>query len=377
MEKRLAFAAALIVAVGSPPARAEQTVAAQPCDALAAGLRRAIEHRAPSPLQDLGFEYHRWEREIESALQEMGDVTPATSIAGVTPACRAETRRGAAPAAVAAARALVTRSEPGWIDRGRMVLCAMQDPAALGEVGAWMSDEDYPAARAVCAAALATWPGAEPLRRSILAGAVHRTRLRSPGRWQIDPAVVAGAAAIGGPELLEWLAQALTEAHAHHALGYDRLRAAVCSADGALSNDRARVCSTLPAQPDDDWPASEADRWLTRGALTVGYGGVVAMSFATRDAAAGRTVATAAGIAGGYVTGCAAAYYGGRAGGLDDGHRQPDVGFEALMLGGITAGAVIGGLTAHALAGPPGARAPVTAVGLVPLYLLTFAATFD
>jgi hypothetical protein len=114
---------------------------------------------------------------------------------------------------------------------------------------------------------------------------------------------------------------------------------------------------------------------LIRGALTAGYGGAVALTYATRDQEFSRGFATAAGVVGGFVTGIAVVYYGGKALKYDVDHQ--DVGFEALMVAGFVVGSVLGGIGAHTLAAPPGARAPVTAVGLAPLYITAFEATFD
>ena len=47
------------------------------------------------------------------------------------------------------------------------------------------------------------------------------------------------------------------------------------------------------------------------------------------------------------------------------------------MIAGFVAGSVLGGIGGYKLAAPPGARAPVTAVGLAPLYITAFAATFE
>lgn len=99
------------------------------------------------------------------------------------------------------------------------------------------------------------------------------------------------------------------------------------------------------------------------------------MTYATRDREFSRGLATAAGGVGGFVTGVAAVYFGRKAVNYDVNH--PDVGFEALMVAGFVVGSVLGGIGAHALAAPPGPRAQVTAVGLAPLYITAFEATFE
>ena len=151
--------------------------------------------------------------------------------------------------------------------------------------------------------------------------------------------------------------------------------AAVCAHDEATSGNRARERSTPPAQAEHEPLRTGVRPWLTRGALTVGYGGAVALTYATRDREVSRGLATAAGVVGGFVTGIAAVYFGGKAVNYDVNHQ--DVGFEALMIAGLVVGSVLGGIGAHTLAAPPGARAPVTAVGLAPLYITAFEATFE
>ncbi len=371
------LAGTVALAVTAPRAYADGDAMSDPCNGVVSQLREAAAHPAPFHIEDLigdlGFEYrHRWETDLEHSLVSASSPAPDATIARVTPACRDETRRGAAPAAVATARALTEKSEPGWVDYGRMVLCAMQDPGSTHELQAWMGDGDRPGARAVCVAELATWPGVEQQRKAILAALVRKTGVFT---WEVDPAVVAAANVIGTPELLEQLVPVLADAYAHHALGYDRLRAAVCAHDEAMSGNRARECSTLPAQAEQEWRRTGVRPWLTRGALTVGYSGAVALTYATRDREFSRGFATAAGVVGGFVTGIAAVYYGGKAVNYDVNH--PDVGFEALMIAGFIVGSVVGGIGAHALAASSGARAPVTAAGLAPLYITAFAATFE
>lgn len=306
--------------------------------AVAASAARAepTAYRSEEPMQDLGGEYHRSEAALELRLLQRSDATS--------------------------------------VDRDRMVLCTRQEPGVLAELGAWMADEDHPLARAVCVAELATWPGAEVARRTILAGAVRRPE---GGSWEIDPAIVAAANVMGTFELREELVPVLAEAHAHHAIGYDRLRAALCAKDAAMSGDRARVCSTLPAQAEDGWRRNGPRAWLIRGFLTIDYGAAIAASIAARDSEAGRPIATVAGVAGGWVAGIVAAHYGGVAGGLDAGKGETSVGFEGLIIGGSIVGGVLGGLAAHALAASPGARVPLTVIGLAPLYVISVASTFQ
>ena len=363
-----------VLAVAASPARAEGEPVTGPCDEVVTYPRAPTAYRPQEPMQDLGGEYHRSEAALELRLLGGRGLSPDATVARGTPACRAEARREAAPAAIAAARALTERSDSASVDRGRVVLCTMQDPGVLAELGGWMADEDHPLARAVCVAELATWPGAEVVRRTILAGAVRRPEGNS---WEIDPAIVAAANVMGSSEVREELVPVLAEAHAHHAIGYDRLRAGLCAEDATMSGNRARACSTLPAQAEDGWRRNGARAWLIRGFLTVDYGAAIAASIAARDSEAGRPLATVAGVAGGLVAGVVAAHYGGVAGGLDDGKGERSVGFEGLIIGGSIVGGVLGGLAAHALAASPGARVPVTVLGLAPLYVISIASTFQ
>ncbi len=110
-------------------------------------------------------------------------------------------RRGAAPAATAAVRALTQRREPAWVDRGRILLCTLQDPDSLNEVPAWVTGLDHAEVHAICTAELATWPRAEAVRDQVLGRAVRERAGSIEGRWEIDPAVVAAANVMGTPEL--------------------------------------------------------------------------------------------------------------------------------------------------------------------------------
>jgi hypothetical protein len=323
------------LAVAASAARAEGESVTEPYGGVVTSPREPTADRSAEPLQDLAGLYHRSEAALELRLRERSDATS--------------------------------------VDGGRVVLCRRQEPGVLAELGAWMADEEHPLARAVCVAELATWPGAEVARRTILAGAVRRPE---GGPWQIDPAIVAAANVMGTSEVREELVPVLAEAHARHAIGYDRLRAALCANEATMSGDRARVCATLPAQAEDGWRRNGARPWLIRGFLTVDYGAAIAASIAARDSEAGRPIATVAGVAGGWVAGVVAAHYGGIAGGLDDGKGEASVGLEGLIIGSSLLGGVLGGLAAHALAGSPGARIPVTVIGLAPLYVISVASTF-
>jgi hypothetical protein len=371
----LVSAAALALTAGS--ARAEPDAGPGACDALTDYLRDELGGPAPvvpSVLRWAAVDYGVRETDLEARLRATEPASPSAYARRVTPACRAEIRRGAAPAATAAARAWTQRRERGWIERGRIIRCAMQDPAALAELDEWMSNPYQPEARAVCVGELATWPDAA----LALSGTFERSVQRvSPETWEIDDAVVAAANVMGTPELREQLAPVLVAAHMRRALGYDRLYAAVCTNDGAMSGDRARACSTLPAEAEREWRSSEpprTNRWVVRGVATAVYAGLVTAERFEPDGR--RTLPTLAGVVGGGVAGTTALFAITKA--LDyPRDRSDELVFKALLVSSLIAGGVAGGLVAHAIAASPGARAPATAVGLAPVYLLTLASTFD
>ena len=237
----------------------------------------------------------------------------------------------------------------------------MQDPASLGDVAAWIDDAHFPSVQAVCASELATWPSAAPLRGPIFARALRKGMFG----WEIDLAVVAAANAMGSSELREELLPVLASANAHHARGYDRLRDAVCTDDGAMSSERADACSTLPAEAEGEWPQSEPTRrWLAKGAATAVFAGAVTAAAVERHQEAGRVVATAAGVPLGAMIGLVA--------GAHDPSREPmSVGIKVRTVMGALLGGAAGAAAAHALAAKPSARVPVTGLALAPLYLGT------
>ena len=227
-----------------------------PCAGLVADLREALKGPAPATEIDFLSLYDLRESRLEDRLRSPSPVMPPAYVQRVTPACRAETRRGAAPAATEAARAWTLRTEKGWVERGRILLCTMQDPAWLVEAKAWSLDGFQPEARAVCMAELATWPDSGPWGQPGLARAIRRAT-GSWAAWEIDEAVVAGANVMGTPELREQLVPVLAGAQERRALRYDRLRTAVCTDDGAMSAERARVCSTSTAGAERQWRRSK------------------------------------------------------------------------------------------------------------------------
>jgi hypothetical protein len=365
------------LALAAVPARAEGETDTGPCAALVDYLRGALAGSVPDLAVDRGLDYREREGNLEGRLTSTGRTQPRAYTVLITPACRAETRRGAAPAATSAARAWTQRREPGWIDRGRILLCTMQDPASLGEVAAWTADPDHAEVRAVCVSELATWPGAESVRDQILGRAVRQPAGSRQGRWEIDPAVVATANVMGTPELHEALLPVLAAAHAHQALGYDRLEEAICAGAGTMSEDRARTCSTPPADAEDEWRQSrQTSRLLTTGLATAVFAGAVTGAFVERHDETGRRIATGAGVPLGALIGITT--FGVALGSVASRHYKSgphSAGDKVLgatvLVGGSVVGGLLGGLAARALAASPGARAPVTAVALAPIYLTT------
>jgi hypothetical protein len=355
----LLFASAL--ASAAAPARAEGETDAGPCDDLVAYLGEALGGPIPRLAGAQEPWYEAWERRLEGLLRSTrGDTMPRAFVTRVTPACRAATRHGAAPTAAAAARALTQRREPGWVDRGRILLCTMQDPGSLDDVADWIADPVHAAAQAVCASELATWPGAEPLRDPIFERAVRKLTFG----WEIDPAVVAAANVMGTRELREQLVPVLVSAYAHRALGYDRLRDAVCTEDSDMSIERGRACSTLPAGVEAEWPRSEPTRrWLAKGAATGVFAGAITAAALERNHEAGRAIATGAGVPLGASLGLALA---------PPVSREPgSATTELRSIVCAVVGGLVGGLATDALSAKPSARATVTAVALAPVYLVT------
>jgi hypothetical protein len=370
-----ALVAASALTLVSGPAHAEGARHGGPCDELVTHLRAALEGPAPVVVDQSDPDYNLRESRLEESLRSTAPAMPQAFAMRVTPACRAMTRRGAAPEATAAARALTERSEPGWIDRGRVVLCTMQDPESRGDVTGWMADPDHAEARAVCASALVTWPAAERQRAEIFARAVRA----SGSRWEIDPAIVAAANVLGTFELREELLSVVERAQRREARGYDRLRGAVCTDDGAMSVDRTRDCATPPAEAEDEWRRHRAQmRWVARGFTTFVYASATAAAFRAPDDGARRHIATVAGVVGGATIADLAIALVATAR-----HVSPDdptdeaLMFKEAMVGGMIVGAIAGGLVAHAIAASPSARGPVTAAALAPLYAISIAMTFD
>ncbi|HEY7373819.1 MAG TPA: sterol desaturase family protein [Polyangia bacterium] len=345
------------------------------CDELVTYLRAALAGPAPVVVDQSDPDYSVRESRLEESLRSTSPTMPQAYAMRVTPACRAVTRRGAAPEAIAAARGLSERREAGWIDRGRILLCTMQDPDSRGDVTGWMADPEHAEARAVCASALATWPAAERQRAAIFARAYRA----SGSRWEIDPAVVAAANVMGTFELREELLSVVDRAQWREARGYDRLRAGVCTDDGAMSVDRARACATLPAVAEDEWQRHRAQmRWVARGVTTFLYASATTAAFLEPDDGARRDIATVAGVLGGVtIVDTAIALVATARHVSPDDPTEEAFRFKEAMVGGMIAGGIAGGLVAHSIAASPRARGPVTAAALAPLYVISITMTFD
>jgi hypothetical protein len=361
------FASGSVLVIAPRAVRAESNAGA--CDALVDALPEVLERPAPRPAGVREPGYRAWEGRLERILQSTYDnsVVPRAFTTRVSAECRAEARVGGARQAVAAARSVTQRPEPGWVERGRILLCTMQDPASLAEVDGWIADRHLAAAQAVCASELATWPGAESVRGRVFAGALQRQTFG----WQIDPALVAAANTLGTPELREALVPVLASAHERRAVGYDRLRDAVCADDAEMSEERGRACSSLPAEVEDEWPQSgRGARWLAKGAATAVFAGAVTAAAIERNQPASLGIAAAAGVPLGALLGSAPT---GR-----DRRGKPTAGARTLAIVGPVFGGVFGGLLTTAVAARPAARAPVTALALAPVYVITcFALSID
>jgi hypothetical protein len=368
---RLALMGICAVAIAPRPARAQDWVLPAPCDDLVVYLRTALADPVPYPLRDGSgmIPERELEKRLEDRLTSSWHSESRAYTSRVTPLCRAQTRRGAALEA-AAGRAWTHRTERGWSDRGRILLCTMQDPASLDEVAGWMDDPSSPDVRAICASELATWPAADGIRGAIFARAVQK---RGFG-WAVDHAVVAAANVMGTSELREQLVPVLATAHEHHARGYDRLRDGVCTDDGKMSAERTRACATLPDGAEDEWPQSgRTARWLVKGAATAVLAGAVTAAAVEGRNETGRAVATGAGVpmgAGLGLTIAGIAMYAER----DPGQmkRSDSTGSKVWgtvgLLGGAVAGGVAGAMVAHHYAASPGECVAVTAVALAPVY---------
>jgi hypothetical protein len=216
---------------------------------------------------------------------------------------------------------------------------------------------------------------AESLRQTMRA---PFRRGHSPGAWEVAPAVVARAGAVSRPELREMLLPVLITAYQYRADGYDSLWGAVCTDDGAMSSERARACSTLPAKADKQWRQEHRrEAWASTIGLSAGYAIIVTATYLGRSQPESRRTAEAAGFIGGGIL--VGSLVGGTVGwalrhSWDSSEMDRAKAWAAgTGIAGVIAGGVAGALAARSA--PPGARAPVTAVGLglvVPFVALAF-----
>ncbi len=182
----LAFALALAAA----PAHAEVAGSRDRATSSSTYLQEALDGPAPRSIGRDGSRYRARESDIEFSVSTKKatiwhDAARAVHAPGHARLSRRDPSRRLRPKR-RPPRVCDARPEPGWIDRGRIVLCTMQDPDSLPELAAWMADPDHPEARAVCASELATWPGAELLRGPIFARAL-RIQEGWLARSEIDP----------------------------------------------------------------------------------------------------------------------------------------------------------------------------------------------
>jgi hypothetical protein len=219
---------------------------------------------------------------------------------------------------------------------------------------------------------------AQALRETIR-GPLRRTH--SPFSWEIAPVIVARAGAVSRPELRDMLVPVLVTAYEYRAAGYDRLRAAVCRDDGAMSSERARTCSTLPAEAENQWHQERRRNvWALRIALTAGYATQVAAIYLGRPTLSPGTAEFAGGAGAGLLVGSLA---GGTAGWALCHPCEPDspemsrakTWSAGTAIVGMIAGGVAGAAVGRAV--PPGARTPVVAVGLGMIYFPFIAGTFE
>ena len=232
---------------------------------------------------------------------------------------------------------------------------------------------------------LATSACAEELERSMdLEGALRR-RACVVTCWEVDQTVIAAAEAPGAGQVRDRLAPALVTAKERHAGGYDRLRAAVCRENETMSGDRARACSTVPAELEDAWWRSDRmEQWVIRGVATAAYAGAMTETTVEPKTSASRDIATAAVVPIGAAVGMtvfalvANNTVLGRDGPLTNSDPARD---KIFVTGMAVAGAIVGGVVAGRLAysrtASSGSRSSVTFWALTPFYLTTMVMTVD
>lgn len=292
------------------------------------------------------------------------DKEPRATLALASAACRAEIRRDPSGRVAGFVRDALSR-QPGWVNVGRLVACAVQDPAYLSAVPEWLADERHAEARAACFAALANWPGAEAVRPSAFARAVRPGELG----WHVDPALlsVLGGPNAWSPVARDHLAPAVRAAKQRRAIGFERLRAAVCVDDDRRSVERAQTCRETSASSEARWREDRGRgvRWAIRLGALAPYGGAVAVAYAARNSDLGLGVATGAGALAGASLGVLLGAWAALA------DADEDFVEVSMLLGSVVLG-TLGGVAAHAAVDDaPDWRAPLTAGALlVPLTIV-------
>jgi hypothetical protein len=301
------------------------------------------------------------------------DREPRATLALASEACRADVRRDPSGRLPSFVRDALSRREPGWVNVGRVVACAVQDPAYLAAVPEWLADERHAEARAACFTTLWTWPGGEAIRPSAFGRAV---RGDPPGAadeakqsWYVDRALLSVIARPGDlrPEARDRLLPVLRAAEERRAIGYDSLRAGLCVAGEPWSGERARMCGDPSARSEAGWGEDRERvwRWSMRLGATVPYLGAVAVAYVRRDSDLGLGIATGAGALAGASVGILLGAWAALA------DADPDYVEVAVVLGAAVLG-TLGGIAAHAAVDDsPEWRTPLTAGALlIPLTIV-------
>ena len=254
---------------------------------------------------------------------------------------------------------------------------------AVEELTGWFGSRMDEHAKAVCYESLASWPGSDGLWKPALDGAIYE----QSDRWYVDGAVIEWASKIATPDARDRLLPVVRAADAHHAVGFDALRGAVCVTDPASSEAQRTTCVALASQHESDWRQQESDLEAQRQrsaatkrhipaiiASTVVAGGAVGAAYATRDSDVGRGIAVASGATAGAALGFTVVAISALKGNWvsKNGNELP-----GAILGGMAVGAALGGVGAYFLTSSPKARAPVTGAALAFPYVLTLSIIFD
>ena len=345
-----AYAPAANAADASPPTD-------DPCGPLVAHLEAVVPGGVVTPNVYVGDG-------LTSYLQR-DDKEPRASLALASAACREDVRRSPSGRLPALVRDVLARPEPGWVNAGRVVACATQDPAHLSAVPEWLGEERFPESRAACFATIATWPRAQAIRLSAFDWAV---RMGADG-WYVDPALLAvvGIPNELGPEMRDQLARALRAAEDKRAVGFGSLRAGVCISNERWSPERTQMCSKTSTTAEARWRDDEnrGRTWAIRLGATVPYAGGVALAYAGRNSDVGLGIATGAGALAGASLGVLLGAWLAWADADDDFVEVAAIS-GALLLG------TLGGIAAYAAVDDaPQWRVPVTAGALfIPLTIV-------